>query len=59
MAAKKMGRPKMPKGEAKAAVLTLRLTAAERRAADAAAKRAGLPVSEWARQAIVAASATA
>ena len=53
---KKMGRPRMPKGEAKAEVLTLRLTKEERRAADAAAKRDRLPVSEWARRAIVAAA---
>lgn len=56
MAAKKMGRPKKPRGEAKAEVLTLRLTKDERKAADAAAGRAGLPISEWARRAIVAAS---
>jgi hypothetical protein len=46
---KRMGRPLKPKGEAKAEVLTLRLTPAERKAAEAAAKRAGLPISEWAR----------
>ena len=53
MAAKKMGRPPIPKAERKAEVLTLRLTKEERRCAEAAAKRTGLPVSEWARLAIV------
>ncbi len=56
MAAKKMGRPPKPKGEARGEVLTLRLTPAERKAAEVAAKREGLPLSEWARAAIVAAS---
>lgn len=56
MAEKKLGRPPKPKGEAKAEVLTLRLTKDERKAVEIAAKRAGLPVSEWARRAIVAAS---
>jgi hypothetical protein len=54
-AAKKMGRPRKPKGEAKEETLTLRLTRAERRDADAAAVKAGLAISEWARRAVVAA----
>ena len=49
MAAKKMGRPPKPRGEAKVETLTLRLTIAERKAAEHAAKKEGLPVSEWAR----------
>jgi len=52
----KPGRPPKPKGEAKAAVLTLRLTDAERKAVEKAARRAALPVSEWSRLAIVAAA---
>jgi len=56
MAAKKMGRPRKPKGEAKEETLTLRVTKAERRAAEAAAARSELPVSEWARRAIIEAS---
>lgn len=52
---KRMGRPPKPKGEAKAGVLTLRLTLDERKAAEAAARRAGLAVSEWARTALIAA----
>ncbi len=47
------GAPPKPKGEAKEETLTLRLTKDERRSADLAAKRVGLPVSEWARRAIV------
>lgn len=56
MAAKKMGRPPKPKAERKAETLTLRLTKDERRSAESAADRDGLPVSEWARRAIVAAA---
>lgn len=58
MAAKKMGRPPKPRGEAKAEVLTLRLTKDERKATEAAAKRAGVPVSEWARRVIISAAST-
>ncbi|HEY2408175.1 MAG TPA: hypothetical protein VGI10_19345 [Polyangiaceae bacterium] len=53
---KKMGRPRVDKAEKKSETLTLRLTEAERRAADKAAKREGVPLSEWARLAIVRAS---
>jgi hypothetical protein len=53
MAAKKMGRPPKPKGEAKEETLTLRLTGAERRSAELAAKKAGVGVSEWARGIVV------
>lgn len=53
MAAKKMGRPPKPKGEVKSVTLTIRLTAAERRKIEAAAKRDGVSVGEWARRAIV------
>lgn len=52
----KIGRPPKPKGEAKSEVLTLRLTATERKAAEAAAKKASLAVSEWARRVIAAAT---
>ena len=55
-ATKRMGRPPKPKGEAKEETLTLRVTKAERQAVEAAAARADLPVSEWARRAIVEAS---
>lgn len=52
----KIGRPKVPKAEKKGQTLTVRLTDAERKAVDAAAKREGVPVSEWGRLAIVAAA---
>jgi uncharacterized protein (DUF1778 family) len=52
----KMGRPPKPKAEKKAETLTLRLTVAERRAVDHAAKKSGMVVSEWARATIVAAT---
>jgi hypothetical protein len=55
MAAKKMGRPPKPKGQAKAEVLTMRLTSAERSAAERAAEAAGVPISEWGRAALLAA----
>ncbi len=52
-AQKKIGRPPKPKGEAKDEVLTLRLTTDERKRSELAAKSAGVPLSEWARAAIV------
>ena len=52
----KMGRPKVPKSEKKGQTLTVRLTDAERKAVDVAAKREGVPVSEWGRLAIVVAA---
>jgi len=47
-----MGRPAKKKSEVKDETLTLRLTKAERKAADDAAKRAGVSVSDWARTAV-------
>jgi hypothetical protein len=55
MAAKKMGRPPKPKGEVKDVTLTIRLTSAERKKIEAAAKRDGVSVGEWSRAALVAA----
>ena len=52
----KMGRPPKKKSEVKQETLTLRLTKAERKAADDAAMRANVPLAEWARLAIVAAT---
>ncbi|MBI2516927.1 MAG: hypothetical protein HYV95_08425 [Opitutae bacterium] len=51
----KMGRPKLPKGEAKG-VFSLRLSSEEREAIDAAAKRAEKKPTEWARNAIITAA---
>lgn len=52
------GRPPKPKGEAREATLSLRLTDADREAVRAAAEAAGVSESEWIRQALVAALAT-
>ena len=43
------GRPRLPKGKAKGAVLSIRLTPAERELLDALADDEGSTVSEWAR----------
>lgn len=56
MKAKRMGRPPLAKKERKAAHLSVRLTEAEHREAERAAKDAGLPLSEWARRAVLAAA---
>lgn len=55
MAAKKrpVGRPKLPKGQDRAEVLTLRLTAAERARIDQEARKVGKTVSDWARDKLV------
>lgn len=52
----KIGRPKKAKSEVRAAVLTIRLTKAEKRAVDAAAKKAGVSPGEWARGCLAAAA---
>lgn len=46
----KVGRPKMPKGEAKAIVLQSRVQPAEKAAYQRAAKSAGKDLSTWIRQ---------
>jgi hypothetical protein len=46
---KKPGRPKLPKGEAKAGYLRVRLTADELRRLEAASKASKQTVSEWVR----------
>ena len=46
---KKVGRPKLPKGNAKAGYLRVRLTSSELRAVEAAANSSGNTVSEWVR----------
>jgi len=47
---KRMGRPPKPPGEAKSQVYQLRLTEAEREQWEAAATRAGQPLSTWIRE---------
>ncbi|MDX6576382.1 MAG: hypothetical protein QOE96_2335 [Blastocatellia bacterium] len=46
---KKVGRPKMPKGEAKAIVLQSRVQEAEKKAYERAAKSEGKDLSTWVR----------
>lgn len=46
---RKPGRPKLPKGNAKAGYLRVRLTASELKAIEATAKASGQSVSEWVR----------
>jgi len=50
---KKVGRPKLAKGEAKAAMVRVRATPDELRAFDRAAKASGQKRSEWIRSALV------
>lgn len=45
----KMGRPKLPKSEKKSDRVEIRLSVDERAAFEAAAGKAGLPLSEWLR----------
>jgi hypothetical protein len=49
---KRMGRPPLPKNEAKK-VFSLRLSAIEQNRIETAAKRAGEPVTQWARTALL------
>jgi hypothetical protein len=53
----KMGRPRLPKGQGKASVITIRLQKAERRAVGDAADLAGVKLSEWARNTLLIAAA--
>jgi predicted HicB family RNase H-like nuclease len=52
---KKIGRPKLPKGEAKS-VFSLRLSEPDQKQIESAAKRKGKPVTQWARETLLAAS---
>jgi len=47
------GRPSLPPGEATGRVLSVRLTARERRAVEEVARQAGETASGWAREAIL------
>lgn len=58
MKAKRTGRPPLAKKERKAAHLSVRLTEDEHRAAERAAKKAGVALSEWARSVVLAASSS-
>ena len=46
---KRAGRPKLPEGNAKAAMLRVRITPEEREAIEAKAKAGNLSVSQWIR----------
>jgi predicted HicB family RNase H-like nuclease len=48
--AKKVGRPKLPKGHAKAIVLQSRVQEAEKKAYERAAKAEGKDLSTWVRE---------
>ena len=52
---KKIGRPKLPRGEAKD-LFSLRLSKDERHRIEHAAKKAGVKVTTWARETLLAAS---
>ena len=52
---KKIGRPKLPKGEAMGKIVALRFNAEDRKRLEAAAKAKKLSVSDWLREAINAA----
>jgi uncharacterized protein (DUF1778 family) len=52
----RIGRPPLPKGEAKRDVLIVRLAADEKQAIEAAAERAGIRVSEWVRSTLLGAA---
>lgn len=50
------GRPPKATGTAKVGVFAIRLSAEDRAAIEAAAARAGKPVTQWAREALLAAT---
>jgi hypothetical protein len=50
---KKMGRPKLPKGEAKGRVVPIRFNPADLKRVEAAAKASKKTVSEWIRGTVV------
>ena len=50
--ARKVGRPKLPKGEAKGRIVPVRFTADDLRAMEAAAKASEKSLSEWVRSTI-------
>jgi hypothetical protein len=53
MKTKKVGRPKLPKKKVMGAVITIRLTPAERKAIGRAVERSGEKLSKWARAALM------
>jgi hypothetical protein len=51
--AKKVGRPKLPKGEAKGRIVPVRFTAEDLRAIEASAKATKQTVSQWVRSSVL------
>jgi len=49
----KLGRPKLPKGEAKSEMIRARVTKAEYEAIESTARASGKDISEWARQTLL------
>jgi hypothetical protein len=49
---KKVGRPKLPKGEAKGRIVPVRFTGEDLKAMEAAAKASGQLLSEWIRSTV-------
>jgi hypothetical protein len=54
----KMGRPKMPKGTAKAVLFAIRIAANEAQKINEAVKKSGMKRPEWARNALINAART-
>ena len=54
MKAPRIGRPPIPKKDRKATLLSVRLTAAERKIVERAANKDGVGLSEWARRILLA-----
>lgn len=52
----KIGRPKLPKGEAKSLMVRARVSTAEQRLIEDAAKATGKEISEWIRSTLLAAT---
>lgn len=53
----KRGRPRLPRGEGRGAVLTLRMQPIERRTIESAARKSGGKLSDWMRVALLRAAA--
>jgi hypothetical protein len=53
MGKKRIGRPPLPKGQRQAAVVTVRMSKAERKLIGAAAKSSGVKLSNWIRLALI------
>lgn len=56
---KKIGRPKLPRGERQEAVMTVRMSKQDRNSIQAAAQAVGESPSEWIRATLIAAADTA